>query len=337
MNKIFIVFFVLISFVTFAKSQSSNYTNEDLQKMNGEIVKLFQQKKFDEALPLAKKAVEIAEQVFGNNNLETAKALRNLGFIQFFKNDQKAAEDTFEKALNIYKKIPNLNTADGANFAEVAEFLAVIKYINQKGDAESLFELALEWFEKTSGANSIKTSKSLYALANINYWRGSYEKSARYFGRLFDVVIKNPNNKEVSLTMVYHRAKCAYRKAKMDDDFEVIQTQYQNLSKEKSENILQTNTSAQNINSGVVNGKALNLATPAYPIEARKVRASGEIRVEVLINEEGTVVCACAERGGNAALIEASEAAAYRSKFMPTKLDGKVVTVSGIIIYKFIP
>ena len=336
MNKIFTTFFISILFVTIANGQSSNYTNEDLQKTNAEIVKLYQQKKFDEALPLAKKAIEIAEQVFGKDSLEMAKALRNLGFIQFSKNDISAAEETFGKAVNTYKKTPNLAVADGINFAETAEYLAFIKYRNQKVDAENIFEMALELFEKNGAKGSIKTSKSLFALANINYWKRNFEKSAKYFGQLFEVAIKNPNNKEVNLTMVYYRAECVYRKAGMEDEFEAIQAQYiNNYKKMNSENISQT--VGKTINSGVVNGKAINLAVPSYPAEARQARAQGKINVEVLINEEGTVICACAEKKGNAALNEVSEAAAYRSKFTPTLLEGKPVTVTGTIIYNFVP
>ncbi len=85
-----------------------------------------------------------------------------------------------------------------------------------------------------------------------------------------------------------------------------------------------------------MNGKAIELSTPMYPAEARRVRARGKIEVKVIINKEGKVIYACAVKG-NAALIEASEAAAYRSRFFPTRLDRKPITVSGIIIYNFVP
>ena len=330
MNKILTVFFVIFFSVNLAKSQISTVTNEDLQKTNVEIVKLFQQQKFDEALPLAKKAVEIAQQVHGNDNLETAKALRNLGLVELYKNDQSSAEATLEKALSIYEKLSNLSPNDSLAFAELLESLGVIKYKNQKGNAESLFEKALEWFEKTSGKDSMRNAKSLYVLGNIHFWKRNYKKSAQYYQRLFEIVIKNPKNKDVDLQFVYFRTECVYRKA--DLKFDVIESDYENYTKSLAEA-----NSDKVFKSGVVNGKAISLITPAYPAEARQVRARGEIRVKVLISKIGTVISACGENEGHPALIEASENAAYRSKFQPTLLEGTAVNVSGTIIYKFIP
>ncbi|HLM01770.1 MAG TPA: tetratricopeptide repeat protein, partial [Pyrinomonadaceae bacterium] len=51
---------------------------EDLRKTNNEIARLYGQKKYDEALPQAQKAVALTEQIFGKSHLETARALRNL-------------------------------------------------------------------------------------------------------------------------------------------------------------------------------------------------------------------------------------------------------------------
>ncbi len=335
MNKILIVFFLLAFFVVSGKPQT--YSSEDLQKTNAELNKLYQEKKYADALPLAVKAVEISEQVFGNNHLEIAKALRNLGRIQFFLKAQQSAEIVFEKALSIYKKLENLSQTDGADFAEMVEYLAFIKYQNQKlVDAESLFELALKWFEKTHGANSFKTANSLYVLGNLHYWKEMYKISAQYYKRLFEVVFNNSHNKDISLMMVYYRAKCSYRKAGMEDDFEVIKKQYEGLKEKPSENNAQSEAETKAENLGVINGRALLLQTPSYPSEARQARAGGTVRVEIVIDETGKVVCACAENKAHKALIKSTESAAYRSRFSPTLKDGKPVMVTGTVVYKFV-
>jgi TonB family protein len=91
------------------------------------------------------------------------------------------------------------------------------------------------------------------------------------------------------------------------------------------------------VESGVINGKALSMPKPAYPVEARQARASGTVKVKVKINEQGNVVYACgAFNDVHKALIEASEAAAYSAKFSPTLLKDKAVKVSGNIVYNFI-
>ncbi|MBC7796693.1 MAG: energy transducer TonB [Pyrinomonadaceae bacterium] len=92
----------------------------------------------------------------------------------------------------------------------------------------------------------------------------------------------------------------------------------------------------QIVNSGVVNGKALNLVKPEYPKPARYANASGAVGVEVLIDETGKVVSATAV-SGHPLLRATAVIAARQSTFSPTKQDGQPVKVSGTIIYNFTP
>jgi TonB family protein len=95
-------------------------------------------------------------------------------------------------------------------------------------------------------------------------------------------------------------------------------------------------TPSQPISGGVVNGKALKLAKPAYPPAAKAVRASGAVNVQILIDEEGSVVSATAV-SGHPLLRAAAEQAARESKFAPTRLNGQPVRVSGVVVYNFVP
>ena len=90
------------------------------------------------------------------------------------------------------------------------------------------------------------------------------------------------------------------------------------------------------VSGGVVNGKARSLVTPQYPSAARAVRASGQVSVQVTIDESGNVISASAT-SGHTLLRSAAESAARSSKFNPTLLSGQPVKVSGIIIYNFVP
>ncbi len=88
------------------------------------------------------------------------------------------------------------------------------------------------------------------------------------------------------------------------------------------------------ISGGVVNGKARNLVTPPYPATAKAVRAGGEVKVQVTIDEDGNVISANAV-SGHPLLRSVSESAARSSKFSPTQLSGQPVKVTGVIIYNF--
>lgn len=88
------------------------------------------------------------------------------------------------------------------------------------------------------------------------------------------------------------------------------------------------------VSGGVVNGKAVNLVKPPYPPAARAVRASGQVNVQVTIDESGNVISASAV-SGHPLLKQAAESAARSSKFSPTLLSGQKVKVTGVIVYNF--
>ncbi len=85
---------------------------------------------------------------------------------------------------------------------------------------------------------------------------------------------------------------------------------------------------------GVLNGKALNLPKPTYSAAAKAVRASGDVNVQVTIDEKGNVISASAV-SGHALLRQVSEQAARSAKFSPTYLGTQAVKVTGVIVYKF--
>jgi protein TonB len=88
------------------------------------------------------------------------------------------------------------------------------------------------------------------------------------------------------------------------------------------------------ISGGVVNGKARNLVMPSYPTAAKSVGAKGEVKVQVVIDEDGNVISASAV-SGNPLLKTAAVNAAKASKFTPTTLTGQKVKVTGFIVYNF--
>ena len=109
------------------------------------------------------------------------------------------------------------------------------------------------------------------------------------------------------------------------------------------------------INGGVLNGKAIMLPKPAYPVEAKARRAEGPVSIKVTIDEEGNVIEAVPmplkstrkpnddgsaetveEAMPDPDLAEAARAAALDAKFSPTRLSGQPVKVTGIITYNFV-
>ncbi len=88
------------------------------------------------------------------------------------------------------------------------------------------------------------------------------------------------------------------------------------------------------VSGGVLNGMALILPPPSYPDAARRMRQSGMIQVEVVVDENGKVISARA-LSGSTILRDVAVEAAYRARFSPTKLSGQPVKVTGQINYNF--
>ncbi|HEY6046359.1 MAG TPA: TonB family protein, partial [Pyrinomonadaceae bacterium] len=89
------------------------------------------------------------------------------------------------------------------------------------------------------------------------------------------------------------------------------------------------------ISGGVLNGKAITLPPPGYPEIARAAKASGNVTVQVTIDEEGNVISANAV-SGHPLLQGAAVAAARQAKFTPTRLNGEPVKITGQIMYTFV-
>ena len=88
------------------------------------------------------------------------------------------------------------------------------------------------------------------------------------------------------------------------------------------------------VSGGVLNGTAISLPSPSYPETARRLRMTGVVVVQVVVDETGKVISA-EVLSGPSLLKDAAVQAALRARFSPTKLSGQPVKVSGVINYKF--
>lgn len=96
-----------------------------------------------------------------------------------------------------------------------------------------------------------------------------------------------------------------------------------------------TNTPPSNVNIGVMNSRARDLRRPAYPQTAKQMGASGQVIVQISIDEQGNVISAKA-LSGHALLRNPAEAAARQSSFNPVKVGDRAIRATGTVVYNFI-
>jgi TonB family protein len=89
------------------------------------------------------------------------------------------------------------------------------------------------------------------------------------------------------------------------------------------------------IESGDLNGQAIDLPDAMYPGEARKTHAAGEVKVRVIVDETGRVLAADVISGPKPLWLAAIDAA-RKARFKPTLVGGTAVKITGILTYNFV-
>jgi TonB family protein len=90
------------------------------------------------------------------------------------------------------------------------------------------------------------------------------------------------------------------------------------------------------VSGGVLLDRAIKKVQPIYSPEAKAARVSGEVKIRLLISEEGNVIEAEVVEGSDI-LREPALAAARLWAFKPIELAGRPVKVEGILTLKFAP
>ena len=87
---------------------------------------------------------------------------------------------------------------------------------------------------------------------------------------------------------------------------------------------------------GMLNGLALKLPFPGYPIEAARKNIGGKVTIKVFVDEKGSVYHAI-PMDGPSLLRKAGLRSARGAKFPPFMKDDKPIKCSGNLIYTFNP
>lgn len=305
--------------------QAPKASNE-LIELNQRIDRLYNDKKYSEALPFAKEAVELTKKEFGKDHLRVAVALRNIAYIYALVFDRENASSSFASSYQIFRKHLPLDQDAERLYVEVMEYVAYYRALDGKfEDAAEKLTNAIEIREKLGGKDSLEIATSLYRLAETFLLRQEYEEAMPFLNRALDIRLYKLGISNSETKILANVTSCTMSKLGMQAELDGFKQKYYPKVVSATERPIQ---------GGVVNGKAIELVVPSYPEEARYKRVSGIVRVTVLINQNGKVVHACA-LGGPRVLHSASEAAAYRSRFSPTLLSGEPVMVSGVIVYNF--
>lgn len=304
----------------------------EARALNNSAVKLYNEGKFKQALDPAKRALQIREKTLPADDKSVLDAVGNLAAINLALKNYKEAQVYYERVLAADEK------RFGAESMRVAQTLDVLGWLHYaRGDVKQSaadYKRVLATKEKLSGPQSEEVARTLFRLAEIYQTQGALEEAEPFYRRLIEFDDKLQLEADITVNDARQSFICLLRK--MNKIVEAERVQYRGKTKSNPELILGSPEGFTVLSEGgILNGKALRLAKPDYPAQARMMGVAGTVVVKVTINEQGKVVRACAMKGP-ALLWIASEHAAYASEFAPTELNGQPVKVTGVITYNFV-
>jgi CHAT domain-containing protein/Tfp pilus assembly protein PilF len=160
----------------------------DARKQYEESYKLRDAGKYDEALPIAERVLEIHERVLGSEHRDVAAAIDSLASIYTGRSEYVKAEPFYRRALDIHEKTlgrDHPSTAQSLhNLAELCRMQG--KYV----EAEPLFKRGLDIREKVLGEDHPDTAASLDNLALLYYDQGKYGEAESLFKRALAIYEK---------------------------------------------------------------------------------------------------------------------------------------------------
>src|SRR5687767_6556947 len=129
------------------------------------VVKLAREGKLDEALPAAKRALEIRERLLPANDPLTATSLSYLADLYIAKRDWDPAKTTLQRLLQMQQQKVG---SDDASMARTLERLALVHLSEGNlGKAEEEYKQALQLREKQAGPETLQLAAALEGLATV--------------------------------------------------------------------------------------------------------------------------------------------------------------------------
>jgi CHAT domain-containing protein/Tfp pilus assembly protein PilF len=171
-------------------------------KLDAERARLYVAGKYDEALPLAERALELRTKSLGSDHRDVASALNSLALLYQSKGNAAKAEPLYQRALTIKEKTL------GPAHPEIAITLNnLANLFSDRGDyaqAELLYGRALTIRENALGIEHPDLASSLNNLANLYRRRGDYIKAEPFYQRALNIWEKSlgPEHATVAIPLI---------------------------------------------------------------------------------------------------------------------------------------
>jgi TonB family protein len=317
-------------FVASASAQSQDDALKEASQLSQQVVRLYNAGKYVEALPAAKRAVEIREKTLGKEDPLVADALSNLGAVMMALRKYPDAESAFQRALSIYEKaygVASVKLCDTLNEFGWASYGA-----GNTSKSQEMFKRSLRIRENALGPDHADVALSLNTLARFYYKNGDNGKALDHYKRAIAVKEKSLGPNHASLVDPLEECACILRINNKDMEASPLEARAATIRNATGNGVKWIYAG---IDPGpVIQGEAIHRETPQYPPYARGRRMTGKVIVEITIDETGKVENARLRCGADA-FAQVSVEAARKWRFKPTSISGVPVRVVGWITFNF--
>lgn len=295
-----------------------------------EVVKLYKESKFDEAMLLAKRVLKIREMSSPANDPLLADSMGILAMLYLAKGKLDEANSLLKRALAIYEQAPEKNAFVMAKTLDSLGNVRLFK--NDVKKAEEFYLGALSIKEKTLNPDHDEILSSLNGLVDLYTSQKAYAKASAMLQRIISIKEQKLGGSDTQVGRLLERRACLMYRGNETAEAEKVEARanhilYSDLAKKPEPLELPRQ---------VFLCKLINNPRPDFISVARGRRFSGSITMDVAVetDEAGNVTSARLV-GGDPAFKSVAENAARAAKLRPTFVDGRPVKVEGEISHQF--
>jgi tetratricopeptide (TPR) repeat protein len=119
---------------------------QEAERLNQQVLQLYQQGKYNEAIPLAEKALAIREKLLGKEHPDVAQSLNNLAELYRVQGNYSKAEPLYVRSLAIREKV--LSSEHPSVATSLNNLAGLYSDQGNYGKAEPLYLRSLAIYEK---------------------------------------------------------------------------------------------------------------------------------------------------------------------------------------------
>lgn len=295
---------------------------QEASTLSETVVKLYNQGKYNEALPLAKRSLEIREKLLPRIDPRISSSLMNLGELYLAKKDYKPARELFQRLLQIQEEVFGPNDV---NLAFTLDRLALLHFVaGNSRETEAAYKRALALREKGLGPDDPQVAQSWFNLGEYYRFERQLQPALESYRRALNVYGKLSGSGNADFERASEGFECLvydHDKPELFKELEEIRKQFPNPNAPEPGTLL--------------NGRALSVPKPEYSLTPAERGRAEFVVVKVVVDETGRVISAVDMCKGSPRLSEAAVAAAWKAKFSPTTLKGQPVKVRRVLQYNF--